>query len=149
METDNLNSDNKLKLLYKKGGRQAIIVLGLFLALVAGWYLGNKQQLNNQLKKTNANINGVNPADARLKVNGTDIAVEEIIKKVFRHVYLPGGSVKVETVIDANKLKQVNPVFYQFVKVGDKLIIYSDRAILYDPVADQILDIMHFKPQTK
>ena len=82
---------------------------------------------------------------AQVRVTTNDPAISDLIAKIFKHIFLPSGQVIVETVVKPDDLRKANPVFYQFVKLGDKILIYSDRAILYDPVADKVLDIIHGK----
>lgn len=85
---------------------------------------------------------------AMLQVKGTDPAVEAIIQTVFKHIYLPSGDVQVQTVVKPDELRKVNPVFYEFAREGDRVLVYSDRAILYNPFVDKVLDVIHF-PATK
>lgn len=87
---------------------------------------------------------------AQLQVtSATDPAIAELVQTVFKHIFLPSGNVQVATVVKADELRQANPVFYQFAKEGDKVLIYADRAILYDPVADKVLDVAHVSQPTK
>lgn len=81
---------------------------------------------------------------AQMKViSATDQSISDLVQKVFKHIFLPGGSVQVQKVVDADKLRAANPVFYQLVRNGDYLLLYSDRAILYDPGIDKVLDVYH------
>lgn len=80
----------------------------------------------------------------QIQVTATDPKVKAIIDKVFKHIFLPTGNVQIETVAKPDELRRINPIFYQWAKAGDQLLVYSDRAILYDPVADQVLDVVHF-----
>jgi hypothetical protein len=73
----------------------------------------------------------------------TDQATAELVQKVFKHIFLPSGNVQISTVLKPEELKKINPIFYEFVKEGDKVLIYPDRAILYDPVIDKVLDVTH------
>ena len=82
-------------------------------------------------------------AGPQIQVTATDPRVKAVIDKVFKHVFLPSGNVNVETILKPDELRKANPVFYQLAKEGDQLLVYSDRAILYDPVADRVLDIIH------
>ncbi len=83
---------------------------------------------------------------AQLQITSvTDTTTAQIIEKVFKHVFLPSGNVKVASIVKLDELKKSNPIFYQFAREGDRVLIYSDRAILYDPEIDKVLDIAHFK----
>ena len=80
---------------------------------------------------------------AQVQVAGSSPEIEALVQKVFKHIFLPSGDIKVLTVIDAEILRKQEPVFYQFAKPGDKVLVYSDRIILYDPVVDKVLDVAH------
>ena len=87
---------------------------------------------------------------AQLQVtSATDPVIAELVQTVFKHIFLPSGNVQVATVVKADEMRKVNPVFYQFAKEGDKVLIYVDRAILYDPVADKVLDVAHANQPAK
>jgi hypothetical protein len=47
----------------------------------------------------------------------------------------------VATIVDVEQLRARNP-FYNKAKNGDHLIVTQDRAILYDPVANRIIDVV-------
>lgn len=78
-----------------------------------------------------------------LQVTATDPKTKALIEKVSAHIFLPSGNVQVETVVKPEELRQANPIFYQWVRAGDQILEYSDRAILYDPMVDKVLDVMH------
>jgi len=48
----------------------------------------------------------------------------------------------VATVQDANLLKQNNPLFYQDAENGDRLLVWSDKAVLYSTRMDKLLSVM-------
>lgn len=79
----------------------------------------------------------------QVQVTTNDPGVSDVINKVFKHVFLPSGEVQLRTIAQPDELRKVNPIFYQFAKQGDYVLIYADRAVLYDPVADRVLDIIH------
>lgn len=70
--------------------------------------------------------------------------LSQFIKRVGEHVFLPTGKVAVATVIDVEALRKENPIFYQYAKKGDRVLMYPTQAILYDPVVNLVLDIAHF-----
>lgn len=80
-----------------------------------------------------------------VEVTGTSEAVTEIVKKVSKHIILPNGSVTVTTVIDPESLRRDNPDGFQLAKKGDKVLLYPDRAILYDEEVDLVVDVIRFK----
>jgi hypothetical protein len=76
-------------------------------------------------------------------VTGDDPTIVDVVKKVSQHIVLPDGSVTVTTITDADNLRATDPVFYRYAQIGDKLLLYDDRAILYSPSIDRVLDISH------
>lgn len=65
-----------------------------------------------------------------------------VLERLRRHYQIPTGvEPTVATVVDVIQLRQRN-AFYNKAKNGDHLIITQDRAILYDPVADRIIDVV-------
>jgi len=48
----------------------------------------------------------------------------------------------VATVQDANLLRQNNPLFYQDAENGDRLLVWSDKAVLYSTRMDKLLSVM-------
>lgn len=105
-------------------------------------------------KNKNALSNNINPISqdqtqnqakeqAQLQINSSDPVTTALIEKVFKHILLPSGDVRVETVNKPELLRKINPIFYQFAKEGDNILIFADRAILYDPKVDKVLDIFH------
>ena len=76
-------------------------------------------------------------------VSAKDSTIVDVVKKVSKHILLPDGNVTVTTITNAENLRKIDPVFYKFARVGDKLLLYEDRGILYNPTLDKILDISH------
>lgn len=158
---------NFFKILFRKENRPLVVVLLVVVVIQAifmSYITFDLKQSTVAVKKKEVIVpsvisneekltvkeNGetVTDSSSQLKVSATDPKIEALINKVFKHIFLPNGSVRVETVVKPEDLRRVNPVFYQFVKVGDQILIYPDRAILYDPVADQVLDVFHTPVET-
>ncbi len=69
-------------------------------------------------------------------------AAKQIVAKVRKLFVIPAGvDPTVATIVDVEQLRSRN-IFYNKAKNGDHLIVTEDRAILYDPVADKIIDIV-------
>lgn len=77
------------------------------------------------------------------EVSGSDPTTADTIRKVGNHMLLPDGEVVVAEVVDPEASRAENPIFYKYAQKGDKVLIYPDRAILYNPASDKIVDIMH------
>lgn len=68
--------------------------------------------------------------------------VQELVSKVSKLIVLPEGETPtVATVTDPEKLK--DQPFFAKAKNGDKVLIYTKakKAILYDPVANKIVEV--------
>lgn len=69
-------------------------------------------------------------------------AAQEILQKVRSHMVLPAGvEPTVAMIVDVTQLRSRN-AFYNKAKNGDYLIVLPERAILYDPKADKIVDVV-------
>ena len=67
---------------------------------------------------------------------------KQVIEKVRRLYTIPAGiEPTVATIVDVKQLRERN-AFYAKAKNGDHLIVTNDRAILYDPIADKIVDVV-------
>lgn len=76
-------------------------------------------------------------------VTGDDPTIVDVVKKVSKHIILPDGRVAVVTIVNIEQLQKENPIFFRFAKEGDKALLYADRAILYNPSLDKVIDIWH------
>ncbi len=136
----------------------SLVVILLFLfALVIAFFIfdfRNKKitafnTANDQ--QTGAVADQLQPANAinqqMVDVSSDNNSINDLIKKLGKHIFLPTGKVTVTTVIDAEALRKSSPIFYQYAKKGDRVVIYPTEAILYDPVIDLVLDVAHFSAQ--
>lgn len=82
----------------------------------------------------------------QIELSGGNPEITLVVQNAAKHIALPGGKVTVATVMNADGLRQANPIFYQFASNGDKVLIYIDRAVLYSPEIDRVLDVVHFAP---
>ncbi len=71
---------------------------------------------------------------------------DQVVKRVGRHILLPAGETpRVVSVSSVELLKKDQP-FFQYAKNGDKLLVYSDKVILYNPDDDIVIDIAYIRP---
>ncbi|HQG57377.1 MAG TPA: hypothetical protein PLX79_00120 [Candidatus Dojkabacteria bacterium] len=71
-----------------------------------------------------------------------DYEVQQMKEKIGKLILLPSDQEPtVATIVDIEKLKETNPTFYKNASNGDKILVYSDKAILYDPDNNIILDV--------
>ncbi len=75
-----------------------------------------------------------------------DMQSQDLVTKVGRHMLLPDEIPLIQTVTDVASFK--NQPFFAHAKDGDKVLVFSQRAILYDPVADKIIEVGAVRPVT-
>jgi len=68
-----------------------------------------------------------------------DLETKDIIARVRKHMVLPDEEPLVNTVTDADKVR--GEPFYAKAQNGDKVIVFSNRAILYSPTQDKIVEV--------
>ena len=103
-----------------------------------------RRTAEEQLKKLSVQLEQVNP---NAKAN-KELA-RQVLAKVKRHFALPTDvEPTVATIVDVKALRERN-AFYNKAENGDNLIVTSDRAILYDPDKDIILDVVPVQLQPK
>ena len=74
--------------------------------------------------------------------------VASLIKAVSKHILIKTGETPaVATVMDPDALRQQNPTFYQDAQKGDRLLVWSDKAVLYSPSRDILLFVMPLNGQ--
>ncbi|MDD5341647.1 MAG: hypothetical protein PHC97_04430 [Patescibacteria group bacterium] len=66
---------------------------------------------------------------------------KEILAKLGEIMLLPEGTPTMALITDAAALKKQQPLFFANAKNGDRLIIYSDKAIIYDAEANKIIQV--------
>jgi CTP:molybdopterin cytidylyltransferase MocA len=77
------------------------------------------------------------------KSSGGQLGVSSLVEKVGRHIrVIQGEQPTVATVQDPEELKRVNPAFYSEAKAGDRLLIWSDKAVLYSETEDIVLAVL-------
>lgn len=73
----------------------------------------------------------------------TNDEIDALVEKVSKHVSIKAEErPTVATVEDANLLRQQRPAFYHEAENGDKLLVWSDKAVLYSPRRDVVLAVL-------
>ncbi len=108
----------------------AIVIVAVIIYFFSPWFRGAGDEM---VKKQVEDV----------KITSSNPQVGDILQKVSHHILLPSGEVTVSTVTDADKLRQSNPFFYQSAVAGDKILVYPDRAILYNPTKDIVLNLIY------
>ncbi len=76
----------------------------------------------------------------------TEYQTSTLVDQVRRHMDLPDETPIVTTVTNAASLHQ--EPFYANAVDGDKVLVFSKRAILYDPTRDRIVEVGFIRPVT-
>ncbi len=68
---------------------------------------------------------------------------DALVAKVSRHIIVKSDEKPtIATVQDPEALKKSNPFFYDQAQVGDRLLVWTDKAILYSESLDKILAVL-------
>lgn len=69
--------------------------------------------------------------------------IQALIARVAAHITIKQDEgPTVATIQNADMLRAQNPVFYKDAQVGDRLLIWSDKAVLYSPATDKVLSVL-------
>ncbi|OGH77987.1 MAG: hypothetical protein A2469_01140 [Candidatus Magasanikbacteria bacterium RIFOXYC2_FULL_40_16] len=118
------------------GGSKAskFVLLFLFLAVLGGfvWYFMKYQEVKKQ-------INYLASPEGRQEIDQQMIG--DITEKVGKHIILPQTETPtLATIEDAEALAKEQP-FFSNANNGDKVLIYSDRALIYSPDRDVLVNV--------
>ncbi len=109
-----------------------ILVLGLFVIILVFLLFLNYLKINKQLEELNRRHGG---GFVELEENA------DLVEKAGRHILLPADiTPEVTEIVDITKLKSEQP-FFENAQNGDYLIIYPNKAIIYDPDEDIIINV--------
>src|SRR3989338_4746524 len=126
--------------------RSRILKIVLVLAVISLVFVldTKRRAAEEKLKELSVQLEQVNPnAQANKEM------AKQVLSKVRRHLVLPTDvEPTVATIVDVKALREQN-VFYNKAENGDHLIVTSDRAILYDPDKDIILDVVPVQFRSK
>lgn len=96
----------------------------LLVAIAVGWWI-------------------LTPAKPKAPAPGNANDVAQVVAEVARHLVVNHQETPtIATVQDPVALRTQNPVFYRDAQVGDRLLIWSDQAVLYSPSRDVILSVL-------
>ena len=106
----------------------------LFLALLVSfvWYFMKYQKAEQQIYQLTSE-------EGKQEVNQREI--EAIVEKVSKHIILPENETPtVATIEDIDALVQQQS-FFVGAQNGDKVLIYSNKAIVYNPERDVLVNV--------
>ena len=123
----------------KKGKSGKLVLFGLVGILVAmGLSVSFKMYWDSQQKL--AKLQTANPEVF------SEFEADALVAKVARHMLLPNEKPLINTVSEVEKLR--GEPFYAQAENGDKVLVFSRRAILYSPVQDRIIEIGFIRTTT-
>lgn len=128
------------------GSRTAFFILIIIVVVVTAGALmiGDKVKKRNAQQADNGGRVAVGQNEqtpAGKPMEKGDIA--SLISRVSQLITVKAGEEPtVATVQDAEMLKTSNPVFYKDVENGDRLLVWSDKAVLYSVKQDRLLSVM-------
>ncbi len=123
----------------------SILILVVLLLIILSWFVFDNKQNRKDICPQNAAVeNKLETNKNLLGLSNTDPEVGGIVEKVSRHILLPAKEFTVATVKDAEKMYKENPILYQYVKNGQKVLLYDTGAIIYDETLDKIVDVVQF-----
>ncbi len=140
---------SSLKRGQKKNKLQILLIISVailfVIVLVLGWYifdvLGGKME---KLETTDLSKDNKQEAQEVLDLSNKDPEAGGVVEKVSKHILLPARDFQVYTVNDASALWKENPVLYQYVLNGSKLVAYDTGIIVYNQELDKIVDVIQF-----
>ncbi len=99
-------------------------------------FLPAKNNEPTKIVNTQANVMGSASSTS-------DAEIADLIARIARHIAIKQGeSPTVATIQDASLLRQTDPKFYKEAENGDRLVIWSDQAILYSTKQDRLLAVV-------
>ncbi len=115
-------------------------ILGILVVVLLAFVLvldGRRREVEQRLRQVSVRLEQV---QAQNTAQNKEL-VKQVLVKVRKHFVLPlDPEPTVATIVDVEKLRGRN-VFYQKAENGYHLILTTDRAILYDPKRDMIVDV--------
>lgn len=142
-------TNSSLKKEQKKNKLQILFIVSVailfVIVLVLGWYifdvLGGKVEKLETLGT--AGLSEENKKEA-LDLSNKDPETGGVVEKVSKHILLPARDFQIYTVNDASILWKENPVLYQYVLNGNRLLAYDTGIIVYNQELDKIVDVIQF-----
>lgn len=116
-----------------------VVIIIMSLALFM-WAEQNRRDTARRLEQTTTQLREIQEASQN---SGEDVA-NEVLEKVSALIDIPmDPKPTVATITDIGRLKEANP-FFESAENGDFLILTENRAVLYDPDRDIVLDVAPF-----
>lgn len=111
-----------------------IVTIGLFV-----WAEQQRRSVRTELQQTTQQLEELRKSSQQ---SGAEVAAR-VLEKLRKHMDIPSDpEPTVATIVDIERLRESNSDFYGQAENGDHLIITKNRAVLYDPDRDLILDVV-------
>ena len=113
-----------------KSSIKIIVIIGVMLLLGAGLYLSLIYTVNNS------------PGSDQKNLSSQQLAAEDkkILDQLKKIILLPDNVTPTMAIItDVDVLKKQQPGFFANAKTGERLIVYPDMALIFDPEANKII----------
>ncbi|MBI1833990.1 MAG: hypothetical protein HYR90_04155 [Candidatus Andersenbacteria bacterium] len=124
----------------RRGRGITLLLFLLFIAVVAlfVWAEQQRREAVGQLQETEQRLEEIQQSTQQ---SGQERA-QQVLEQVRRHMDIPTEPAPtVATIVDVNRLRESSP-FYDKADNGDNLVITENRAILYDPDRDIVIDVV-------
>lgn len=128
-------------------GSVPLFALGIIALLIATVVVmgGRTRLVRGTLMDTTPGAEEQSPTPAEAATSER-ASSEEILTKVRTHIAVPENPPPtVMAILDIALLRKKNAAFYVQAENGDYLILTQNRAILYDPEGDRLLDVVPIK----
>lgn len=116
-----------------RSGNHLIIIVLILIILAGGgaayWYFDRAGGAGG------VSLNGLPPQEQL-----SPKEIQDILKTIGRHIVLPPGEPLIATIQDAEALKKVQP-FFGLSQNGDQLLVYPDKAFIYRPSEDKLINV--------
>lgn len=121
------------------------LILGILVVVLIAFVLvldGRRREAEQRLKQVSVRL------EQEQNIAQNQELAKQVLARVRKHFALPEEpEPTVATIVDIEKLRERN-VFYRKAENGHHLILTANRAILYDPKKDVIVDVAPVQIQT-
>ncbi|MFA6099718.1 MAG: LytR C-terminal domain-containing protein [Patescibacteria group bacterium] len=118
-----------------------LVLLAIVILTGVALMINQKIKSRQSATKSSASVAASQSEQAKKPLDKSDISA--LIARVGSLIVVNANEEPtIATVQDADALRQSNPVFYKDARNGDRLLVWSDKAVLYSPQMDKLLAVM-------
>lgn len=137
---------SSLKKTNRKDKLQFLLIISVailfMIVLTLGWYIFDV--LGGRMEKLKTMGLSKDNKQEVLDLSNKDPEAGGVVEKISKHILLPTKEFQIYTVNDAPVLWKENPVLFQYIQNGDKLVAYDTGVIVYNQELDKIVDVIQF-----